>query len=111
MTRVGSTAYHPAFDFDGRAEGRLNIANYNVDSGAPVVSMVQFHRWSQERRRYVPERVGPYFLGIHHEGITTQTHLGLNAPDDDDEPVTEMHLAKYIKATELLDIEDWVALL
>lgn len=107
LIRTGFTAFHPGLNYKGAEEGRLNIANYEVDSGAPVFTMPQSMQYSKSLKAQVAGGLPMVFLGIHHEGYSTHSHLGLNEATEEDGMDEQMNIASYIKASILESILDW----
>lgn len=63
--------------------------------------------YSKQKQALVSGGMPFALLGIHHEGFTTHSHLGIAEATEDDGLEEQMHLASYIKANQLLTIDEW----
>ena len=105
LIRTGHTASHPGIDFNGVAEGRMCLPNYNVDSGAPIFTLPQVAVLNKQTGVHIGGN-SVKLLGMHHDGLTNHSSLGLGNPPEDF-PEESLVLGKYLKSSLLLDIGNW----
>jgi len=107
ITRKGITASHPAYDFNGKSRGAVDIATFTGSSGSPIIL------YRQGPIKYgAPADLQFWLLGILKTAGFTDAEGKMVERDIPTKrtkvPLTQMmiHLGYYVKGREILAFDD-----